>query len=134
MTRTTEQKLRQQRERAQQRAQRARVDEATQAVELLGANASARAASPRNILAEQAGRWNHYMHLPVIWCDLAKKQLYEVTADEVAALLAITIRAAEMDKMGEQYEETAAQMVARRALPLAAEFEARWRDYWRDQS
>lgn len=134
MTRTTEQRLRHQRERAEQKAKRERLEQADKAWELHGANASARAASPRNILAEQAGRWNHYMHLPVIWCDLAKKQLYEVTADEVATLLAQTIRAAEMDKMGEQYQETAAQLVARRALPLAAEFEARWREYWRDQS
>ena len=34
------------------------------------------------------------MHLPPVWADLARKQLYEIPAFEVVALLAATIKVA----------------------------------------
>ena len=54
----------------------------------------ARAALPRNPPASRETDWNNYRHLPPVWAELARKQLYEITALEVAALLAATIKVA----------------------------------------
>jgi len=102
------------------------------------ATLQAHAASPRNPLADRAAYWNSYMHLPPLWADLARKQLYDITALEVAALLAVTIEVATgrgRGRDGNLYDEEGVHvLVARKALPFAAEFHAKWLEYWRQQS
>lgn len=139
MTRSPETKRRQLAQRLAERAERGKLAAASAAVDLHVATLQARAASPRNPLADRAAQWNNYMHLPTVWADLARKQLYEVTADEMAALLAATIRAATsagtVDRFGRVVTaDSVFVIVARKALPFAAEFHAAWLDYWRQQS
>lgn len=120
------------------RAERGRIAAADAAVKMTVATIQARSASPRNPLADRAADWNNYMHLPTVWADLARKQLYEITALEVAALLAATIGVAtrrSFDSRGRVYDENGVHvLVARKALPFAAEFHEKWLEYWRQQS
>lgn len=138
MDRSPETKRRQQAERLAQRALRARQAEAAEVVDLQAAGRMARAASPRNPLTVKAVDWNDYVHLPRIWASLARKQLYEVSAHEVAELLAATIRMANgMKDAGDVSRlppDNAFVIVARKALPFAAEFHAIWAEYWKQQS
>lgn len=139
MTRSPETKRRQLAQRLAERAERGKLAAASAAVDLHVATLQARAASPRNPLADRAAHWNNYMHLPTVWADLARKQLYDITADEMATLLAATIRAAtsagSIDSSGGVVSpDSVFVIVARKALPFAAEFHAKWLEYWRQQS
>ena len=92
----------------------------------------ARAALPQNPLASREADWNNYMHLPPAWADLARKPLYEITALEVATLLAATIKVATSAGSLDGGRVVAADSVyggvARKALPFAADFYATWHE------
>ena len=94
MTRSPETRKRQLAGRLELHTERAKVEAADAAVAQHLITFQARAALPRNPLASRETDWNNYRHLPPVWADLARKQLYETTALEVAALLAATIKVA----------------------------------------
>ena len=77
------------------------------------------------------------MHLPPVWADLARKQLYEIPALEVVALLAATIKVASsagsLDGGRVVVADSVYVVVACKALPFAADFYATWHEYWRQQ-
>lgn len=133
MSRSPDTKRRHLQERLERQAARARAEQAAQDGAGHVAQIQARIAEPANPLSTEFMRWNQFMHLPAVWAALAAKPLYAITADEVACLLADTIRAAAFDGVVGT-EPDALQVVARRALPLAARFESAWRDYWRNHS
>ena len=92
---------------------------------------------PQNPLASREADWNNYMHLPPVWADLARKQLYEIPALEVVALLAATIKVASsagsLDGGRVVVADSVYVVVACKALPFAADFYATWHEYWRQQ-
>ena len=139
MNRSPETKRVQLEARLAKRAALGRLAATGAAVEMAVATVQARAASPRNPLADRAADWNSYMHLPTEWADLARKQLYDITAVEAAALLAATIKAAtsagRLDGSGRVVSaDSVFVMVALKALPFAADFHEKWLEYWRQQS
>ena len=140
MTRSPETRRRQLAERLELRAERAKFEAADAAVVRHLTTVQARAALPQNPLASREADWNNYMHLPPVWADLACKQLYEITALEVAvaALLAATIKVATSAGSLDDGRMIAADSVyvgvARKALPFAADFYATWHEYWRQQA
>ena len=140
MTRSPETRRRQLAERLELRTERAKVEAADAAVAQHLVTVQARAALPQNPLASREADWNNYMHLPPVWADLARKQLYEITALEVAvaALLAATIKVATSAGSLDDGRMIAADSVyvgvARKALPFAADFYATWHEYSRQQA
>ena len=140
MTRSPETRRRQLAERLELRTERAKVEAADAAVAQHLVTVQARAALPRNPLASREADWNNYMHLPPVWADLGRKQLYEITALEVAvaALLAATIKVAtsagSLDDGRVVVADSVYVVVACKALPFAADFHATWHEYWRQQA
>ena len=138
MTRSPETRRRQLAERLELRTERAKFEAVDAAVVQHQVTVQARAALPRNPLVSRDTDWNNYMHLPPVWADLARKQLYEITALEVAALLAATIKAATSAGSLDGRRVVAADSVyvgvACKALPFAAGFYATWHEYSRQQA
>ena len=138
MTRSPETRKRQLAGRLELRAESAKVEAADAAVAQHLVTVQARAALPQNPLASREADWSNYRHLPPVWADLARKQFYEITALEVAALLAATIKAATSAGSLDGGRVVAADSVyvgvARKASPFAADFYATWHEYWKQQA